>query len=645
MSNIVYKGRTQVYLPNVLWNLGSMYSNAREALWEPIANEIDSQKNTDRPKIWVDVYPDRLIITGNGSGMLPVMPQNDEQRLNQFFESGGDQNVDIRDSLSPVAKHSLVWLLNYVSYSPKKQQGGEQQNGVRGIGALAYLTYAKVAKVVTKPSQHLVQELTNLGIKMPKGNSYAITMPQVQIYQESIIDSTVIALDDPLTDPFGNILSSGTKVTITGFNDDEITKGKNGQLTPGRILSYLKGKIDPDSVSIWVGDHTRNTQPQKVWTLVTKDEIKGTLVYGGTGTCEDGALFSINLFYDPVKEPNSPIVLRGKTQTFRLTQIEELDHLPWNKLGGEIGFPRYLIDAPLWNAQKDMLQETKEKKRWIRALLKLEPTIKELFRKAQQIHTEKSNQEFIDDFRQATMAALSSIDAFAGHRNPGIVDKNKNDVQSPAEEQEKRIRPGIRAKVISENGRGLFDIKVQLVDKWNNVIAEETTSVMGKITFGNYPNGSYRLRVVADPKLVRGAQEFRFAISTAEPGYTAIFKLAVDSGHEVRPRMKAKMLEPEWVTRPLHIQYEIDRDRGFLLFNIAHRDLNEALMKGDELMQLVLLSRYTSDAHALLLQDVEQGQVMKIAAELNARLFPLFREKRELRKSLLKGSKMRQNRK
>lgn len=644
MSNIVYSGKTQVYLPNVLWNLGSMYSNPREALWEPIANEIDSQRNIKRPTIWVDVYPDKIIITGNGSGMLPVMPQSDEKILNHFFETSGE-SADIRDSLTPVAKHSLVWLLNYVSYSPKKQQPGEQQNGVRGIGALAYLTYAKVAKVVTKPSQELIQALLSLGIKMPKGNSFAITMPQVQISEGSTIDSRVIALDDPLTDPFGNVLSSGTRVTITGFNDDEITQGKNGQLTPGRILSYLKGKIDPDSVAIWVGDHVRYSQPQKVWTLVTKDEIKGTLVYGGTGTCEDSALFSLNLFFDPLKEPNSPVVLRGKTPTFRLTQIEELNHSPWNKLGGEIGFPQYLVDAHLWNAQKDMLQETKEKQRWVRALIKLEPTIRELLRKAQQIHTEKSNQEFIDDFRQATMAALSSIDVFAGHRNPGIVDKSKNGAKGEVEEHEKRIRPGVRAKVISENGRGLFDIKVQLIDKWNKVIAEETTTVMGKITFGIYPNGSYRLRIVADPKLVRGAQEFRFAITAAEPGYTAIFKLAVDSGHEVRHRTKAKMLEPEWVTLPSHVQYQIDRERGFLLFNIAHRDLNEALMKGDELMQLMLLSRYTSDAHALLLQDLEPGQVMTIAAELNAKLFPIFRQKREVRKSMLKGSKMKQNRK
>jgi hypothetical protein len=114
MSNIVYSGKTQVYLPNVLWNLGSMYSNPREALWEPIANEIDSQRNIKRPTIWVDVYPDKIIITGNGSGMLPVMPQSDEKILNHFFETSGE-SADIRDSLTPVAKHSLVWLLNYVS--------------------------------------------------------------------------------------------------------------------------------------------------------------------------------------------------------------------------------------------------------------------------------------------------------------------------------------------------------------------------------------------------------------------------------------------------------------------------------------------------------------------------------------------------
>jgi hypothetical protein len=104
------------------------------------------------------------------------------------------------------------------------------------------------------------------------------------------------------------------------------------------------------------------------------------------------------------------------------------------------------------------------------------------------------------------------------------------------------------------------------------------------------------------------------------------------------------MLEPEWVTLPEKVAYQLDRARGVLLINIAHEALNKALMEGDELMQLILLCRYTSDAHALLLSVDEPELLLQIAAELNGKLFPLLAEKRAARRSETKGARMKHNR-
>lgn len=645
-KQVVYSGKKQLHMANAMYNLGKMYAGAREALWQSVENARDAMNDNDlKPTIWVAIYDDKIVITDNGCGMLPVMPKSDQAILADYFAKNDKTIPDIRSKLSNAARHSLVWLSDYVSYSPKDQQSGENLSGVRGIGALAYMTFAKNARVTSKPARWLVEELTKRGTQMPRGQSFSLEMPQINVYQDWIMESIIVANNEPLVDPFGNELPHGSQVVISNFNDTTITTSKTGNLTAGRVLGYLRQRINPDAVTVWVGDHTKFVRSSKIWVKVTKEEIKGTLVYSGSTTSADGAVFSVSLFYDPVKDTNSPTVTRKNTAVFPLTQIEELDHFPWNKLGGEIQFPQYVVDAQLWNSQKDMLVASEPKKLWVNALIKLEPVIKDKLKNALRIHTEKSNQEFIDDFVGATREALSLVEYFAWHRNPGVV-KNNEKESDQVEVSARSVRAGIRARVLNENGHGVFDIPVELLNSNRERIALQTTGLTGRADFGKtFKSGTYIVRVVPpNPTLIRGAREFMFTLNHNTPGYGAVFKLSVEVGHEVRPRLRAKMLEPEWVTLPTNIAYQVDVERGALLINMAHSALNKALMDADELMQLVLLSRYTSDAHALLLEVEEPELLMQIAGELNAKLFPLFAEKRAARKSEIKGARMKKNR-
>jgi len=642
----------RLHTPFALYNMGHM-QKPDIALKETVDNGIDAceYEGVEKPAIWVAVYRDRIEITDNGSGILPIMTDRDSKILDDYFERLQKQEVtvaDVRDNVSEAARHSLPWLSGCVSFSPK-QQGKENTLGVRGIGALAHLTYGRRAYAITKPSQKLVGKFQKAGGKLTYSQTYAMNLPKVSIYSEWDISAVATISDEELTDPFGKPLPHGTKVVVTDFTEPDITSGKHGALTEGRIYGMLASTISADHISISTGDLVKKSGA-KAWRRVGREIVQGTPVYSGGMRTPDHAEFYLRLFYDPLKETNSPSVMRvaGRTEvrTFKLTEIPELNHSPWNKLGGEISFPSYLSDAPLWNSQKDGLEETTQKRSWVSRLISIETVVKQKLKEAQRVHTEKTNREFVQDLMESTRIAITQIDVFGGIRNPNVVESGKEPKQS-VDDRAKTVRPGVRARVIDENGDGQFDAVIQVLTSGYKRIGSQTTDINGRANFGvnDFPYGRYVIRVVAPYGVtVRQPTDYHFELSRELPGFDAVFKFGVPNGQEARPRTRARILEPTFTSFETNLPYRLNMDQGLIEINLAHPAFNTALMNADETTQIVLLSEYMSAGQALVLNYTDPVDVVQVASTLFGLLYPVFSKKRLDRKSERRGDKMKRNR-
>lgn len=591
----------------VLRRLGRVYPNDSMVLSQMIQNEIDAYAT----QIWVVLEPQRILVIGNGEGMVPEMTDYTYNLLQMFVDevnSGNASDIDWdiladieRDE--PTALRCLVWMVECVGFSAKTRRRIEEQDliGEYGIGTLAFLQIANEATWVSRASEALVRQYPLwIGKEEAKTRpSYRLKPPADDQIQQGKIGYELGLVEEPLLDPDGNPLSSGTRVEITGLRESLDRTFRPGLLTThfseefgeyigeGRFILTIVDRVSPEGRSTPGGRKIEVKQVSHTGSQLFHETFD-VEVEGKFYPCE------AELYYDATsKGLTSPRIRRNKVSRGELTALgEPFNTAPWNLVNGYVDFPNVADDDSLWNTDKNLPIASRARAAWERKLGDLAEVVKMRIADLESASRQQRLRSYNTRAAQATVDVLRSLPAFEGVL-PGA---GRQDTRGS---RRTRSTPTdiVVIEVFNEHRQGVAGVVVEFGqrDKGIKALATATTGTGGTLSFGQRPFGRYYAKITL-PESARLDEDYDnpaiFNLSDNMPGATVTFRLT--TGDVKRPPRVLVSLEIAAIpfSDNPDALYALQRMHlGVLEINSSAPYVGDALSRQDE----IAIARYYAD--------------------------------------------------
>lgn len=583
-----HEGYAHINAARAMLQLGNLYK-----LFEAIAQAVENEADAGAKQVWVVITPTTLEVVGDGHGMVPAIVPADRATLTEYLElaTTGKLGADfeIRELISPTSRQSLEWMIEQISYSAKVPgEGDSGVRGMRGIGSLAYLSYAKRAVYYTRPTPALERDFIGRGGQpRDRRKTWQLTPPTRDMLERFDTSYEIDLAPENLSDPWGQPLQHGTHVVVS-----EILPGFKQEIQQTKLLiTALQKRFGEDvrqgKYSLYVLDRLR--KEEKLWS-VTPIEYKGIKILQDEGIV-DGVPFAIELYFNSRASTNNIQVLRKGSGVLELTGIPEFQSAPWTEVSGFVAFPNYPNDEDLWDSSKTLLLPTEQYHTWVQEILRFKPHIEKAIE--QYLHAERTSglDDIGKELSHAFNQALDELPHFEGLTvsRPQRSTRTKRPIQ-------KGGMTAVIAKVVNEHSVGVPGISVTLFSGATSV-ATKVTGKSGSVTFGRQEFRAYKLRITLPQNTTPLSKtEQAFALTSTAPGHRAVFR--IHTGAQAPPKLPSRTI------RLVFLPFADDpeqpwRERltvGNIDINTDAPDFRKAILDDDDDAKASLLAQYCAAA-------------------------------------------------
>lgn len=615
MTTTVKRGVARVAPSAAMIHLGSGYADPPDVQKEFPENSLDAiMKAIEKSQMptplggWVVatvVTPEEVITIDNGPGMAPYMTDEERALLTLFHHLVNSGEVSLDDAeafaqlIDPDVIPTLEWLVEGIGISRKTGQVGLR--GTKGIGALAYRQIADRA----------TWESRRVGTDLP-GTCTVIPPTRTEVTRNHIGYELIHDPDARLLDAFGNEMSSGTIVRVSGFSG-----GIPSKLYPDALVAYYKGRfgslIKAGQVKMVVIDRIteegKKTPGGRV-IEVGASEYRGVQILSKVSVVA-GVEFRGVLYFDAdAKVTNAT---RGGRVTLRRVgsdvgvlakKVPDLAITPFNshKVSGFIEFPNLSEGVAAWNLAKDQPLESTASVKWARIV---EGWARDARKEIEAIESRAKNdqaQGIAAAIGKAIFAAMREIPVLAPLvPNAGTKGKKPGGTRPISEVQKAQKTIVV---VHDEHGDGVSGVHVTVSTIGGALVKTVLTGKSGACVIGHLEEGQYRAILEALPPTMRviGSIEDVFRLTEANPRRRIMFTVHTGRAKPVRKGIPADyhvfphpLADPG---APYSTQFLEDPDRRWLEINTEFPSMRDALNAGDTDKVLTLYASYVAMAIA-----------------------------------------------
>ncbi len=484
MINITIQSK--VHVAGTLAALGTLYSSVSAVFAEYVDNALDAGATN----IWIELYPDRIVITDNGTGMLPDILPSDQLILAQFSQGKLKGDDDVRTLVDPIALSSLRWMVEFAALSPKGHKNDRNIRGTKGIGAIAFRFLGGKAVWRTRPNLELSQKFWRSQLK--NRPTFKLEVPTNSQLQSGDTTNVISESTQMLTSPDGNQLDSGTSVEITKLLDDETIK-------PLALVDFLSGRFGNSirsGVKLIVVDRVseKGKKTNGINIEVQAPSYDGILIADMTAYVKSGNLmpFEVKIWYNPRAKNQIPQILRKGEMVGDVTNIAQLDCEPWNSgfLTGYIAFPDLVTDAEApWNPTKTFPLPSPITNKWLNSISHV---ASEITAKIQEMEANRKEAEDRLRAKRIANAIEAAMQDLPGFRSLTLLHPvaKKPKQKSSGKQTKKKEDLRSMATVVDQFGRGVRGVVVE-IRKDGQLSASLVTGLSGTVTFGVLENARY----------------------------------------------------------------------------------------------------------------------------------------------------------
>lgn len=579
---------TRIFIGRVIQLLGQLYPSIFEALAQLIENAIDAGATN------VSVVLDEkdgskvIYVIDNGHGMIPYMLPEDEARLQSYDKD--EANGEVPEGVDPtnvvpadsVSRRSLLWMVICIALS-SRTPGDEKVRGMKGIGALAYLQYAGVIKVISLPSREIGIAYWGDEDEFP---TCVLIRPTAEEMRRGINQNDIDISPEPLSDAWGKPMDHGTRVEVSSF-----LPGTEDLFNPNKLSAFFKSRFGGDirsgRVALEIVDRTsqgvkRLPKGENVIPIKPAAYLGIPLFQNKVLKTPDGVEFVIEqLWYDPTGKGTGHdglnVAHKGSPK-LSLSRLPGFDEEPWTNVWGTINFPTYPHEDRLWDPAKTMLHDTPERRGWMKALQyfgrnELAPELAS----RRKVLQKREQQQYVTDLKDAALAGCGEVEWFKDL----VITRSQQAPSSkkPKSEAQRQESKKLRATVFNEHNRGVPGIRIEL---WRAGVLVDAvyTGLSGSITFtGDYPNGGgYSLHmVIPDDSDIEPLPPLRYNNRTLIQGNgpKAVFRVLTGEDAPKR-RLSGFTLDFTALDDPDRLYKQILKTSGMIVINSAHPDIAEA---------------------------------------------------------------------
>ncbi len=590
----------RVFANQAILHLATIYASTVQAFAQLIENERDAGATW----LHIVIEENKLIVIGNGHGMVPEMLEVDRQRLTQFAESiaQGNLDADYETSLEKavpldsISRYSIEWVMRRIGISGKSSS----QRGVKGIGFLAYCQYADRLTLLTRAHLDRMRQAWQDETMTESENPTIVLLPPTRTSisrGDLTYEYDIAGRGESLHDAWGKVMEHGTCVTVS-----DLDPGEKDQLRPKALASMLTSMFAEDlrigfKISIFdrISPEAKRSTAKQIEIPVQAPAnlgiplYRGELIWGEYDTEPDS--ISVELFYD-VKGVNLAPQLRFKgSDKFEITTITGLNKEPWNlgKIRGYIVFPSFVgvSDNTIWNAPKTALRPTKYMLDWVKVINdKLTPLVVQAIQDAEERLENASLRATMTDMSSAAMEAISEIPAYNEHDlTTARPSRQTSTKRSTDQSRSPRDPQAISVKVVNEYGQGMVDVNVDLMDI-HQVLVSRNTGLSGRVSFTRQqaPHG-VSLKVMITPKVQFKKEtilEEEFQLREGQPTQQIEFRILTGRPPHESHRLTRLDITPSPLYRRPDRPYEERLHIGRLVVNTLFPTIAESYAAGDE---------------------------------------------------------------
>lgn len=609
----------------VLLRLARIYPSTMLAFLQAVENARDAviSAESEGPKyIWVVIGDDYMEVIENGHGMNPNILPDDQQIIAEhrakILRGELPRNTNVTPHISDASQSSLEhWVINIGNSAKRFSTKSGDLRGVKGIGSLAWLQYARQATVYTRPEMRLAKPALGETIHERNIPTYVLEFPTLEMIEDhGDLTPRIGTTDTPLKDPWGKELPHGTRIVISRFQEGRAGSLKGVSDIVGALTRKFGLEIRDKRYTMEVVDKT--TSPWKR-TPIQPSIYLGVPLYDGTLTAYEGVPFHGELYYQHDGKGKFPVVQRIGGEVFDLTSLVEFkDRWPWNSgmIPGHFAWPQYANDDKLWDSGKGNLiaeprttnpdqDGTPERTAWVDAILALEPFLLEQIQEIKQRFATKAIEDFGTDVISAALIAMSEMPELSNLQLPKPPRQHKQKapkVEKSEEETSYSPNKRVIVRVINEYKKGIGGITITL-SKGKQVLDVLQAGSYGSVSFGEIPYGDgYRVRVVVPDGMESiGDHYVIFSLNDSHPGLNAVFQLFTGAPAPQQRKVITRL-------RPMFEEFDDNaslpwrarfiKTVGNIEFNPLAPDLARAIREGDEEAQLDIVAGHTAAALA-----------------------------------------------
>lgn len=616
-----FTGTMRVVTPMALQAMGTLYRYNTEVIEQYVENGYDASAS----QVIVSLEQNRIRIFDDGHGLVPKMSQEDYDTLQAYKADIDGQKLSwdvplevlFPELIDSPSLRSFQWMMECYGLSSKRLSSEPRARGTKGIGTLSFQQIANRAVWYSRPSVDLAFGYWNDRDIAQNPPTHVLRSATAEELRRHII-SYEVDVANPLKDPFGREVQSGTLVELT-----ELREGIERSLRPAQVIRSLQERFGNDirseRLKILVVDKVTD-EGVKAGGLV--EEVPPAIYPGSLILKREAALrggrgpFEVEVYYDPFSRSLHPKLLRKGSEVCSIVALPDFNKHPWNigKLSGVISYPDLPDTEAPWDATKSLPLAGPVYNQWQRRVWEMVEDIEREIEKINEALKMSQLEEFSTILGTETVEAMSEIPAF---RNIIVkIPRKSTGVRRPPKPETRIV-----ATVLNEHDDGVSDVKINLNSASNDeLIREAITKRTGVVSLGRHPYGRYRLWVAGLPEGVKieGMDAYLFNLNVNMPGIKEIFRLITGEPKRLRPRPISK-ITPFFHDWPNIDEPYIQRlEYGVVEFNTEGTELREVLNRGDLETRAILCAQYMASAIAEFraAEDEDNADTLQNASRL-----------------------------
>ncbi len=603
-----YEGTAEINPGASMLHHGALYDSPIDAAAELVENEIDA--GADR--VWVITEPGKLIVVGNGHGLVPSLMPDDNLLFDMLLEDI-KKGVPSAHSLSLAdeIKHELSWksfkmMMQSAAYSFKRHKPRKRVRGTKGLGILGFTSIGNRAVWYTRATVDMAEEFWGRKFHPWEVPTCLLVAPTAEMLAVNDRKYTIEEVDVVLRDPeTGKELRSGTQVEVVEFKD-RVEAALRPWLLRDAFSSRFSEDIRIDRLRLVIVDRvSEEGRKTKTGRIIPVEATK----YRGVNIIPHRTLrlygtditFEVDLYLEvEVKRGQHQLDLRrAGSRVNDLTSLPQFNSPPWTELNGFVSAPDLPDTVFPWNSRKSAPQPSEILDLLVDELKKLEPEIKKASEEIRRRQNDEQIHKVGEDVGNAITEAMGEMDIF----------RDALLVPGPGETRKETRRRKEKGVIVDPPIDPLSDrVIIRAIDEWGQPVMGvriflegepvRVTQEGGRITYGKKPHGKYVVSVTVPPPFkVSGRNSITFYLSPLDPGHRATFYIETGlpkrtpSPEEVHlhPSIRVRISPLDDPDKP----YSVDEmDLGWVIVNQEAEALAAAIAARDIEQQrdLVMLS-------------------------------------------------------